>query len=330
MEPKVSIIIPFKNINKYVKKCIWGCLELDYNNFDIILLSDNPLKEDFLKSFRKNKIRSIHTGTVHPSEKRNKAIFSLDSEFFASIDSDAYPEKDWLKNAMPLFKDEKVAAVGGPNLVPNNAPIKERAAIDIIYSRLGIKSAYHIKQYTYEGQNIKGASECKELASSNLILRASSIKKIKGYKSYLKTGEDSMLGNDLREKRYKILYSDKVAVHHHRRPLFRPHLKRIFSQSRDKAIVIKNKFSIKSIIFFIPSLFILFLLIGFVLSIFNLTILIIYATLILIYLSTVLFESLKSQKIIISLLVLAGIPLTHISYGLGFLRGLFTKKRAQN
>jgi len=321
MEPKVSIIIPFKAIDDHVKECIDKCLKLNYTNYDIILLPDKALNRGFLK--KSKKIKSIPTGAIHPSEKRNKAILSLNSEFFASIDSDAYPKEDWLKNAIPLFENKKIAAVGGPNLAPNNASIKELAAIDVIYGRLGVQSAYYIKPYI----QFKDISECKELASSNLILRASSVKKIKGYKSNLRTGEDSILGNELRKRGYKILYSNKVIVYHHRRPLFRPHLKRIFSQSKDKAIVIKKQFSMKSIIFFIPPLFVLFLLIGFILSILSITILIIYASILFIYFIIVLLESLKSKKTITVLLVLVGIPLTHITYGLGFLEGLFLKKR---
>lgn len=329
MESKVSIIVPFKNVDDYIKKCISECLKLDYTNFDIVLLPDQNLEEDFLKHFKEVGINIIiiPTGSVHPSEKRNKAIFSLDSEFFASIDSDAYPEKDWLKNALPLFRDEKVAGVGGPNLVPDNATIKEVAAVDIIYSKLGVGSAYYIKPYIYKNEVVKGIDECKELASSNLILRASSVREVKGYNSSLKTGEDSILGNMLRKKGYKILYSSKVAVYHHRRPLFVPHLKRVFFQGKDKAVIVKNQFSMKSAIFFIPSLFVLFLLAGFILSLVNIIILVVYISILLLYFIIVFFESFKSQKVSVVLLVLLGIPLTHISYGLGFLKGLFTKKR---
>ncbi|MFQ6136538.1 MAG: glycosyltransferase [Candidatus Hydrothermarchaeales archaeon] len=39
-------------------------------------------------------------------------------ELLAFIDSDAYPRKDWLKNAVKYFSNPEIAAVGGPGLTP--------------------------------------------------------------------------------------------------------------------------------------------------------------------------------------------------------------------
>jgi cellulose synthase/poly-beta-1,6-N-acetylglucosamine synthase-like glycosyltransferase len=39
-------------------------------------------------------------------------------EICAFIDSDARPEKNWLKNALPYLSDPEVVAVGGPGLTP--------------------------------------------------------------------------------------------------------------------------------------------------------------------------------------------------------------------
>lgn len=43
--PKVSIIIPLKEYNSYIEECIRHCLELDYPDFEIIVLPDNPFPD---------------------------------------------------------------------------------------------------------------------------------------------------------------------------------------------------------------------------------------------------------------------------------------------
>ena len=41
--PFISVIIPCRRIDKYVKECLNHCLKLDYQNFEIILLpNDKP------------------------------------------------------------------------------------------------------------------------------------------------------------------------------------------------------------------------------------------------------------------------------------------------
>ncbi len=314
MEPRVAIMIPFKEVDSHVRECIQQCLGLDYKNFDIILLPDHKITETFPRS------KVIPTGAIVPALKRNKAIFSLDYDLFASIDSDAFPDKEWLRNAIPLFKDEKVGAVGGPNLPPPSASLLEKAAIDIIYSGLGLNTGYYIKKY---GNNY---TECKELASSNLVMRRSVLLEIKGYHTELPTGEDTIICFDIRKAGKKIIYAPNVVVYHHRRRLFLPHLKRIFVQASDKVLILLKYRSFKNIIYFIPTLFVLFVFFGLVASLFNIYLRMAYLSVIVIYSALVFINALKIKNLSQGFLFLIGLPLTHLTYGLGFLDGLLFKR----
>lgn len=312
----MGILIPFRNLESdpQTRKCINQCLNLDYKNFDIILLPDYDIKERFPMS------KVLPTGPIVPALKRNKAIFSLDYEFFASIDSDAYPDKDWLKNTIPLFKDERIGAVGGPNLTPPDATPPEQAAIDIVYSRLGLKTGYHLKKYEND------YSECRELASSNLIMRRSVLLKIKGYHTDLATGEDTILSFNIRKVGKKIIYSPNTMVYHHRRKLFLPHLSRIFEQASDKVLVLIKFKRFRNFIYFIPSLFVLFLFFGFVLSLFVPFFIFLYTSVLILYLILILLEASKIRHPSRMVLFIVGLPLTHIAYGLGYLDGLLFKR----
>ncbi len=64
MNPKVSIIIPCKDIDAQTSECIDSCRQLDHDNFEIIVLPDDNSKgaED---------VKIIATGAVSPGRKRN-------------------------------------------------------------------------------------------------------------------------------------------------------------------------------------------------------------------------------------------------------------------
>ncbi|VVB91313.1 Glycosyl transferase family 2 [uncultured archaeon] len=87
----VSIIIPCKEIDPFTIECIKRCKELDYENFEIIVLPDH-------ESLPIQRIKIIPTGEVSPGRKRNLGIAYSDGKYLAFIDNDAYPRKDWLKN----------------------------------------------------------------------------------------------------------------------------------------------------------------------------------------------------------------------------------------
>jgi len=319
MAAKVSIMLPFKTVDAEVRKCIGEILNMDFEDFEIILLPDAPLEEQFPKS------KVIVTGPVVPALKRNQAIFSADSEFLASIDSDAYPAKDWLSKALPLFEDETVCAVGGPNLIPPEADVLEKAAHDITYSRLGLATAYYKKEYK------PGLSEVKELASSNLILRRTDVLKTRGYDTTRLTGEDSVLCFDLtRATGKKIISSPRVRVYHHRHKLFRPHLRKTFLQAEDKVKVLLRPFELRNIIYFIPAFFVLYLVAGTLLSLVSPGILRVFVVSLAAYFLLVLLDSLRSRSVVRSLLFLVGLPLTHIAYGLGYIRGIFRRGPAKD
>lgn len=315
--PRIMVAIPFKELIPTVKECIQICQNLDYPNYKIILLPDFPLNQKF-----KN-CEEIATGPIHQADKRNIAIQQTKGEIFASIDSDAYPHRDWLKNALAYFKDTQIGAVTGPNMAVPRVSLRELAAVRIAHSEIaGMNAAYYLKGYS---QN--GIFEFKEAPSSNLIIRKEALLKIGGYESGLATGEDSKLGFALRKAGYKIVYTPEVIVYHHRRPLYIPHLKRVFQHGRDKAKILKTNFSNDKLIYFIPSMFFIGVTAGFGISTVNPRWAIPYILVLAVYSVFVGYESYSNNNLKLTFLVFSGMFLTHLSYGLGFILGFFGKKK---
>lgn len=321
--PKVAILVPFISMDAYVRECIKHCLDLKYPDFILVLLPDNPLKENFSDK----RIKVIPTGKVHQAVKRNIALFSgLKFDIAASIDSDAYPGREWLARAVSIIQaDDRVAAVGGPNLKPYNAGIMERVAVDIVHSRLGVGGAYFIRKYK------KNSEVVKELPSSNLIFRRDLAASIGGYdyKTY-KTGEDTTFCFEIRKKGFLIIYSEDVVVYHHRRPLFKSHLERVYEQAADKYLILSRKvkagFS-ERMIYFIPSLFLAYLFFGSLLSLFSTLFFELFLMSLGLYFIVLYLEACTKNEILGIPLFMLGTFLTHITYGAGFIKGMILKIR---
>ena len=111
---KVSIIIPCVYINERAVKCIRECLNLNYDDLEVIVLPDKTSKKS-----KDDRLRIIETGKVKPGVKRNIGMEDASGELFAFIDDDAYPNRDWLKNVVKYFEDDNIGIVGGPNLIPD-------------------------------------------------------------------------------------------------------------------------------------------------------------------------------------------------------------------
>ncbi len=315
--PKVSIIIPCREIDAYTKQCMRECLKLDYDNFDIILLPDSGSNDRFPKT------KIMPTGPVLPSIKRNAAAKKTSADVLAFIDSDAYPEKSWLRNALEVMEKRGAEVTGGPNLLPPDDGMLQKASDDVLSSR--IAAGHFAARYSMTSYR-----EVNELPSCNLLVKRKLFNRIGGFDASLLTAEDAKLCFEARKLGKKIVYDPGVIVYHHRRPLFRPHLQQIWVYGRDKAHIVKSFFSKDKIFYFLPSIFVLALVSGFMLS-FNPWLQIplirnLYTGAVLLYVVVVAAASLlKSPKRF--WLVFPGIILTHISYGVGFLCGLIARNK---
>lgn len=311
--PMVSVIIPFRVVDVYIRKCVEELLKQDYLDFEIILLPDSGINEKW------ERCRVIVTGKVKPSVKRNIGIENARGGVCAFIDSDAYPEKGWIKKGAGLAMQAGTGIVGGPNLVPPEDSVWQKAGDDVLTSFMG--AGGFAARY-----KAKKTMECQELQSCNFFARTEILKKVKGFDTTLLTAEDAKLCFEI-SRLGKVIYSPELIVYHHRRPLFRKHLKQMWVYGRDKGMIISSYLSKKKLQYFIPSLFVLYLVIGFVIvSVLHETILWrLYFGLLGLYVIAVIVSALL-RSVKRSPLSVPGIILTHIFYGTGFLYGMLKRK----
>lgn len=321
MNPKVSIVIPVKKINDYLRQeTIPSILKQTYKNFEIIILSDKKTKEKFSQT------RIIPTWPkTGPADKRDIGAKKAKGEILAFIDDDSYPDKCWLKNALKIFKESgEITGVCGPTLTPPHNNLRQKASGYVWSTWLGSGGAG-----TYRCA-VSPRREIDDYPTVNFLVKKRDFWKVGGFDSHFWPGEDTRLCLLLTKKlKKKIIYDPKVLVYHHRREVFRPHLKQIsrYGIHRGHFARILPETSLR-IGYSMPTLFVLGLIVGFFLSFVHLIFKIIYLSAIgtyLILLSiTAIQVYLKEKNLKLALLVIPSIFITHFVYGILFIKGFFS------
>ncbi|MEK7849683.1 MAG: glycosyltransferase [Candidatus Omnitrophota bacterium] len=307
----VSIIIAVKGFNDFLKESLQKCLKLAYQDYEIIVLPD----EEF--TYPEGRVRVIPTGPCLPAKKRNIGSAQAKGEILAFLDDDAYPSESWLTCALKNFEDADVAAVGGPAVTPPTEDFLRRSSGRIYESFLA--------SGTFRYRYIKAKKRLvDDYPSCNLIVRKDIFERLGGFKTNFWPGEDTHLCLEITKRlNKKIVYDPEALVFHHRRPLFLPHLKQICSYALHRGYFVK-RFPETSLRwqYFIPTVFLVWLVLGLYFAFFDNSFAYVYAGSILAYGLFVLANVFNKRDIKMAALVTLGVFLTHICYGLYFIFGL--------
>ena len=311
-KPLVSIIIPCKNIDNYTTECVGHCKRLEYPNFEIILLPD--FSSDVIDG-----VKVINTGPVAPGVKRNIGVKSSNGEFCAFIDNDAYPRGDWLSSALKYFGRDEVGGVGGPGLTPETDGFMQKAGGFVLASFMvgGLSNRY--KTHT--------SFESDDIHSCNFIARKTVIEATGGWNERYWPGEDTLMCLAIKRIGKKLIESSDVIVYHHRRSLFKLHLKQVSRFGEHRGFFAK-KFPENSakLTYFFPSLLLLSVVVGMVLSLFFPVFVYVLLLGIAVYLvSSLIAAALQVRSVKLLLSVWLGIIVTHITYGSFFISGLIKR-----
>jgi glycosyltransferase involved in cell wall biosynthesis len=191
---KVSIIIPTKKIDFNVDRCVRFCKKQPFVE-EIIVVDDS-------------KCPGL------PAAKRNWAMQIAKGDIYAFIDSDAYPNKDWLKKA--VYWLQCYDAVCGPGVLPPDAPYNETIA-DWVHRHIFCPYRVFPKHQRIVPWH----------PTFNLIVKKEVATK---FDSYL-TGEDDLFCERIKEG---VFYHPEIIVYHNRRGIFKPLWKQFATYAKHK------------------------------------------------------------------------------------------------
>ena len=213
MSEKINIIIPAIKIDEELLKCLKEINKINYSNFFVSIVLDYD-EYSWLPKF-KYKIHKLIVGKINMSKKRNLAAKKFKSKYIAFIDSDAYPNKNWLKLAVKYLKQKKGDVVGGPSLPFSDQNYSEK----ICY--LSKRSLFVTGYLNFRKYKAKSRL-CDWLESCNLVMEKRFFLKYKGMDEKRYTGEDKEFFERARKKNpnIKVFYSPDLYIHHRERRFF--------------------------------------------------------------------------------------------------------------
>ena len=116
MRPKVSVIVPIYNSEKYLEKCIKSIVEQSLKEIEIILINDgstdnsHAICEKYKEKYPE-KIMYINNKNIGCSATRNLGLKKANAEYIAFVDSDDYIEKDMYERMYSKMKNKDLDLV---------------------------------------------------------------------------------------------------------------------------------------------------------------------------------------------------------------------------
>ncbi|HLP78107.1 MAG TPA: glycosyltransferase [Candidatus Paceibacterota bacterium] len=264
-----------------------------------------------------------------PSVQRNTAVRAARGELIYFLDDDSVPEPANLRKAISLFADSAVKMAGGPNLCPSDAPSLEKVFAVVLASWL----AFGPSRARYARVGTARPSGEKELILCNLIVRRDAMLELGGFNEALYPNEENALMDELQKRGGKLIYDPELSVYRRPRHSLGAFAKMLRTYGRGRAEQFRVNPTFGSAPNFVPPLFCVYLAgllafavwpVGESLARFKCW----AAAPLGVYGLAIVLQTLASFPVhgfLRSLLAMPLLVASHIFYGLGFWRGLFTK-----
>ena len=265
------------------------------------------------------KLDILVTRGRQPAVQRNAALKEATGEIIYFLDDDAKALPENLNRAVEHFRNPAVAMVGGPNLCPADAPRIEQTFAVALTSYFAFLSSR--ARYDRVG-SIRETTE-KELILCNLLARRSVVLEAGGFDESLYPNEENALMDDIQRKGGKLVYDPNLFVYRRPRPTLKAFCKMLLNYGRGRAEQFRRHPTVGSAPNFIPPLFCIYLAVAPWVGGIALVPLAMYTAGVI---GQVLVLMVKNP-VGYALAATPLIVMTHILYGLGFWRGLFTKLR---
>lgn len=224
-------MVPFHRATPASQKCIETVLALTHEDFELIVVSDRPVD----LPMDDPRVVAVVTGSsvdTSPAEKRDLASEKVTGDVIAYLDDDAYPVPNWLHLAEVLFANPDISALGGPGLTPSDSSWASRAGGAVYESWLGSGPL----RYRFRPQAPRVVTD---YPAYNLMVRTEAVRHCGGWASTFYGGEDTRFCENLAAIGVYVHYSPELIVYHHRRPVFREHLRQVANVGRHRGYFVR-------------------------------------------------------------------------------------------
>ncbi|HET6879209.1 MAG TPA: glycosyltransferase [Pirellulales bacterium] len=208
--PRVSVVVCSYNGGATLEQCLRSLAKLDYPDYEVIVVDDGSTDDtpEILADFPN--VRAIHQPNQGLSVARNVGLQAATGSIVAYTDSDCFADAHWLTHLVDQLLRSDAAAVGGPNLTPDDGHIAACVAASP-------GQPTHVLESDQVAEHIPGC---------NMAYRREALEAINGFDpQYRKAGDDVDVCWRLQDAGFWITYAPGAFVWHHRRQTPRAYLK---------------------------------------------------------------------------------------------------------
>ncbi len=318
---RVSVVVPVRNEEKYIAKCIESVLRQDFSKEDLELILVDGDSEDktveiigrFANKYNFIKLLKNPQRTVQHA--LNIGIKNAEGEYIVRMDAHSEYADDYILRCVEYLEKTCAENVGGPMIARGKTPIQ-----------CVVAAAYHspfaLGGGKFHDEDYEGYADTVYLGA----FRREILLKLGLYDERLPCNEDDDLNFRLVESGGKVFITPKIKSVYYPRASYPALFKQYFRYGFWKVAVVKKHKKPARLSHLVPAAFVAFLILSSILSYFSKLADDISSLVLLLYFALSLYFSLKNARVtsFADKLRLVWVHfILHTAYGLGFLCGIF-------
>jgi GT2 family glycosyltransferase len=200
--PRVSVVVCTYNGGRTLERCLDSLLDIDYPDYEVIVVDDGSIDDtrDIVSRFPG--IKTIHQANRGLGVARNVGLSVATGSIVAYTDSDCCADRDWLTQLVSQLGRSDAAAVGGPNLTPEDGWLAACVAASP-------GQPTHVLVSDQVAEHIPGC---------NMAFHREALAAINGFDpQFSKAGDDVDICWRLQQAGFWITFAPGALVWHHRR-----------------------------------------------------------------------------------------------------------------
>lgn len=308
MPQKISVIVPIKNEETKIVRCLQAVYTQTINPYEVIVI-DGHSTDNTEQNAKNFPIKFLYEDYHTRSGACQLGINVASGEYIAFTDADCIPHKDWLENLLKEFDTGIIGVGGGINNVGEG--LWERSINLVMSSFLGSANSV-------QGRFFKNKRYVKSISGCNSMYRRKDLLEVGGFNVASPGAEDAELNLKLLKKG-KLLYTPQAVVVHSHSWTLKEYTRKMYRYGFERGLI--RAFDLQVI----PPFFALFLLISllFTKSIF-LIMIGLYFILLLIFGAN---SAIHEKNIVYLLSVPFVYLIEHTMYTVGMWKSLVSKRR---